>query len=191
MHVPPAPNFPWEPPSGPVRVALMFLLVFAWGAPASAQQQAGDRELQLTGSVLAVTGQEEDSQALALLQAKVGYFLTDRVEIGAFPSLTYTRVTVRTPAGDVQDSSTRLGFGAFGTYSFLAADAMTVPYLGGQAYRIDITNSEAQTWVGANAGLKYYFNRNMAFDMGGNALLGTGDAGGVLILFQFGLSYLF
>jgi hypothetical protein len=182
------------PTRRPARIALFLLLsllaLLASGAPASAQQQAGDRELQLTGSFLAVTGQDEASQSLAIVQAKVGYFVTDRVEIGAFPSLTYTRVTVQTPAGELEDSRTRVGFGAFSTYSFLAADAMTVPYVGAQAYRIDITDSEAQTWLGANAGLKYYFNRNMAFDMGGNALLGTGDAGGVLILFQFGLSYL-
>jgi hypothetical protein len=172
-------------------LVLLPLLFLAWSLPVSAQQQAGDRELQLTGSVLAVTGQDEESQSLAILQAKVGYFLTDRVEIGAFPSLTYTRVTVQSPFGPIEDSRTRVGFGAFSTYSFLAADAMTVPYVGVQGYRIDITDSEAQTWFGANAGLKYYFSRNMAFDMGGNALLGTGDAGGVLILFQFGLSYLF
>lgn len=176
------------------RIALLFLLLLVSlvrQAPLAAQQQAGDRELQLSGSLLAVTGEEGRSEALALVQAKVGFFVTDRVEIGAFPSLSYTRVTLDTPAGELRDSDTRIGFGAFGTYSFLAEDAMTVPYLGGQIYKIDLNDSEAQTWVGANAGMKFYFNRNMAFDAGGNALLGTGDAGGVLILVQFGLSYLF
>ena len=174
------------------RTALLLLLVsLAWYAPLAAQQQAGDREVQLSGSVLASAGEEGGSQALAIVQAKVGYFVTDRVQLGAFPTLSYTRVTVETAGGELRASDTRLGFGAFGTYSFLAADAMTVPYVGGQIYKIDLTDSEAQTWVGANAGLKYYFNRNMAFDAGGNALLGTGDAGGILVLFQFGLSYLF
>jgi len=182
------PRTPRRPAPTPVLL-LLFVLVLA--SPSAAQQQAGDRELQLTGSLLASSGEEGGSQALAIVQAKVGYFFTDRVQLGAFPTLSYTRVTVETPAGELRASDTRLGLGGFATYSFLAEDAMTVPYVGAQVYRIDMTNPEAQTWAGANAGLKYYFNRNMAFDVGGNALLGTGDAGGVLLLFQFGLSYLF
>jgi hypothetical protein len=179
------------PSTSPRPLLLLLVLTLAWQAPLAAQQQAGDREVQLNGSVLASAGEEGGSQALAIVQAKVGYFVTDRVQLGAFPTLSYTRVTVETAAGQLRASDTRLGFGAFGTYSFLAEDAMTVPYVGGQIYKIDLADSEAQTWVGANAGLKYYFNRNMAFDAGGNALLGTGDAGGILVLFQFGLSYLF
>lgn len=179
------------PSTSPRPILLLLVLTLAWQAPLAAQQQAGDREVQLSGSVLASAGEEGGSQALAIVQAKVGYFVTDRVQLGAFPTLSYTRVTVETAGGELRASDTRLGFGAFGTYSFLAEDAMTVPYVGGQIYKIDLTDSEAQTWVGANAGLKYYFNRNMAFDAGGNALLGTGDAGGILVLFQFGLSYLF
>ncbi len=162
--------------------------------PVGAQQEAGDFEIQLGGSFHSVMGQDDVSTTTGILLAKGGYFLTDRVEVGAFPSLTFVRTTFRDASwagGDEETvSDTKLGLGAFVTYSFLAADARTVPYLGGQFYRIDVTDEDEVGWIGGKGGFKYYLNPRAAFDVGGNLLFGLGDAGGTLLLFQFGLSFL-
>lgn len=166
-------------------LALLFLLQ---AAPASvqAQQAQGDVELQFSGSLLSTMGQEGRSFTSGMIQTKVGYFVTDRLELGAFPSFLVNRVRV----GDQTATDTRFGMGIFSTYSFLAEDAVTVPYVGAQAYRIDLTDDDERGWVGGNAGLKFYISRRTAFDVGGNVLLGLGDAGGTLVLFQVGLSFL-
>ena len=151
-----------------------------------AQQAQGDVELQFSGSLLSTVGQEGRSFTSGMLQTKLGYFISDRVEVGAFPSLLVNRTRV----GQQTTTDTRLGMGVFSTYSFLAEDATTVPYVGGQAYRIDLTDDDETGWVGGNAGVKFYFSPRAAFDVGGNVLVGLGDAGGTLVLFQVGLSFL-
>lgn len=170
--------------------ALVLILLAALCAPLEAQQQQGDTELAFSGSILTTVGQENVSTTSGIVQAKVGYFVSDRVELGVFPSLRFTETTVETQIGEEEFSETDLGVGAFGTYSFLAEDAMTVPYVGGQFYRIDVTNEDETGWLGVNGGVKIYVNRNTAFDMGGNYLVGLGQSDGALMLFQVGLNFL-
>lgn len=173
--------------------ALILLVGGAWHAPVQAQQQQGDLELQFSGSVFSTVGREGGSLTAGLVQSKVGYFVSDRVQVGAFPSLVFSRATVETaglPGGSETVSDTRFGMGVFGRYSFLAEDASTVPYLGGQLYRIDLTDEDETGWAGVNAGVKLYLNRTTAFDMGGNFLVGLGQSDGSLVLFQVGLDFL-
>ncbi len=194
--VPPA-FFP--APSGAFQSAVMVVLLGlsmaiapgAGFAGLAAQQEQGDVELQLVASFLSTVGQDDRSFSTGILQAKGGYFLTDRVEVGAFPSVVFTRTRVRVGGVWLEESETKIGFGVFSTYSFLAADAATVPYLGGQFYRIDLTDDDETGWAGVSAGFKHYLSRSTAVDVGGDALHGLGDGGGMLILFRVGLSFLF
>lgn len=172
-------------------LGFVILLATTTTLPLEAQQEAGDFELQLTGSLLSVVGQDDLSTTSGIIQAKAGIFLTDRVEVGGFPSLTFTRTTVRFDGlPDETVTESKFGMGVFGTYSFLAADASTVPYLGVQLYRIDLTDEDETGWAGVNGGFKFYMSRSTAFDVGGNALFGLGSQGGTLLLFQIGLSHL-
>ncbi|TVP56433.1 MAG: hypothetical protein EA351_07890 [Gemmatimonadales bacterium] len=176
-----------------IRTALLFLLSLVLvpaTSPLQGQQQQGDKELQFSASFLSTVGQEGVSASFAMVQAKGGYFLTDRIEIGAFPSLVYASSRVEVLGQWQSVSDTKLGMGVFTSYSFLADDAMTVPYVGAQFYRMDLTDDDETGWIGANAGVKFYLNRSTAFDVGGNYLVGLGDMGGALILFQVGLSFL-
>ncbi|TVP78433.1 MAG: hypothetical protein EA352_02085 [Gemmatimonadales bacterium] len=186
------------PRSSPTRrlsgclACLLALLV--WGPGVSsleAQQVQGDVELQLTASLLSTVGTDRASFASAIVQAKGGYFVTERVQVGAFPSLLYGRTEVEVGGQWIRESDTRLGMGLFANYSFLAEDAMTVPYVGGQFYRIDLTDSDETGWLGVSGGVKVYLSRSLALDMGGNYLVGLGDGGGALVLFQTGLGVLF
>jgi hypothetical protein len=172
-----------------IRIAITLVVLLSWQAPLSAQQERGDVELQFSGLVLSTVGQELSTTS-GIFQAKTGYFFTDRVELGVFPSLLFSQTRVQVAGGRQTVSETKVGFGVFGVYSFLAADATTVPYLGAQFYRIDLTDEDETGWAGVNGGLKFYITRNTAFDVGANYLLGLGDAGGALILFQVGLSFL-
>lgn len=164
------------------RLAFL-LLAFLLTSPAAAQQEEGDTELEFTGSLITTVGADETS-GIGIIQSKLGQFVTDRWELGAFPSL-----EVRFGGGT---SDTKLGAGLFAVYSFLRADAMTVPYLGASYYKSDLTESfEANdSWMGVNAGLKFYVSPEVAFDVGGNYHIGLqGQEGGLFIL-QAGLSFL-
>lgn len=175
----------WIVLAGAMTVALM-----ASPGALVAQQAQGDIEVQFTASVFSTVGQDEVSRTTALLQAKGGYFITGRIEVGAFPSLVLDRTRIRTGGVWQTDSETKVGFGVFSNYSFLMEDARTVPYLGAQFYRIDLQNEDEGGWLGATGGFKLYLNRNMAIDLGGNYLVGVGDSQGALILFQAGVSVL-
>lgn len=156
----------------------------------TAQQQQGDIDLQLSGSVLTTVGQEGASVSSALVQARGSYFVTDRLALGAFPSLVHARSETEVAGVWREVSETKVGLGFFANYSFLSDDAVTVPYLGAQFYRIDVTDENESGWIGANGGLRFYINRSTAFDVGGNYLIGLGDRGGALVLMQFGLGFL-
>lgn len=176
-----------------IRLALTLALgglVLASPLDLHAQQQQGDVELQLSGSVLTTVGRDGASLSSGLVHAKGGYFVTDRLELGAFPSLVFARTEVEVAGIREEDSETKFGVGFFANYSFLADDATTVPYLGAQFYRIDVTDEDESGWIGANGGLRFYINRSTSFDVGGNYLIGLGDRGGSLMLLQFGLGFL-
>jgi hypothetical protein len=147
---------------------------------AAAQQQAGDIELQFSGTYFTTVGTDE-SFTSGIIQGKGSYFFTDRVELGAFPSLTISTF------GSTTDYS--LGLGVFGSYSFLMEDATTVPYLGFQWWKQDLDADV--DWVGLNAGLKFFLSPQVALDLGANYLTDTSDTSRGLFLVQTGLSFLF
>ncbi len=173
-----------------VRAGLALALLVGAPAPVQAQQQQGDLEFRFSGSVFSTVGQEGGSFTAGIVQASGSYFVSDRVQVGAFPSLVFSRTEVELPGGEDVTSDTRLGLGLFGKYSFLAEDATTVPYVGAQLYRIDLTNENETGWAGLTGGVKLYLDRTTALDLGANVLAGIGQSDGTLVLFEFGLNFL-
>ena len=171
-----------------MKTLLSCLIVVLLFAPSMllAQQQQGDLELGFQGFYFADT---EGFFSLGTIQGKIGQFFTDNLEVGISPSLSIT--TISTGTGDSETSST-FGAGAFLTYSFLSENATTVPYFGGQYYKSDFSDDEDSGSAGINAGVKFYFTKKAAFDISGNYLFSLNEnAEGGLILFSFGLSFLF
>jgi len=166
-----------------ISLAVIFLFVPLLLTPgsAAAQQQAGDIELQFTGTYFTTVGTDA-SFTSGFIQGKGSAFFTDRVELGAFPSLGITSF-----GSGVTDYS--LGLGVFGSYSFLMEDATTVPYLGFQWWKQDL--DEDVSWLGVNAGLKFFLSPQVALDLGANYLTDTSDTSRGLVLVQTGLSFLF
>lgn len=160
---------------------LLLLSAIVATIPAAAQQEEGDIELELTGTLITSVSAEEAS-GMGMMQAKVGRFVTDRWELGAFPSL-----EVRFGEGT---TDTRIGAGLFATYSYLQPDAKTAPYVGASYYKGDASSGfDAQdSWLGLNGGMKFYFNSRMAFDMGVDYLFALQGQEGQLFIFRTGLS---
>lgn len=160
---------------------LLLLFALVASSPTAAQQEEGDTELELTGTVITSVGAAETS-GMGMMQAKVGRFVTDRWELGAFPSL-----EVRFGEGT---TDTRIGAGLFATYSYLQPNARTVPYAGASYYKGDAsTGFDARdSWFGLNGGMKVYFNPRMAFDMGIDYLFALQGQEGQLFIFRTGLS---
>jgi hypothetical protein len=70
-------------------------------------------------------------------------------------------------------------------------NAKAVPYLGAQYFKNDFSDSEDKGSIGINAGLKYFFAKKTALDIGGNYLFTLNkDQEGGLLLFAVGLSFL-
>lgn len=164
---------------------LILALALLAATPAQAQQQQGDIEAQFAGSIFSTVGTDAATFTAGIVQAKLGYFLTDRLEVGGYPSLTISTVSV---FGIPQTDAT-FGLGAFIVYSFLANDATTVPYLGAQYLQLDVS-AESRGNAGINGGVKFFLNRRTAFDVSGNYLFSLDEGGPGLILMQVGLSFL-
>jgi hypothetical protein len=170
------------------------LLLFA--AVGFAQQQRGDIELQFQAMYYTTIGSDYQ-MGMGNISAKIGPYITDNLQIGIGPTLsimTSTSATYDYTTRQIKyesDTKTTFGSTAFFVYSFLMKGAKAVPYLGGQYFKSDFSDSDDKGSVGVNAGLKYFFGRKTALDFSGNYLftLNEGQDGGVL-LFAVGLSFL-
>lgn len=173
------------------------------------QQQKGDIELQLGGSMLTRTNityydeltsyynpitnqttyyQEEHNDGVEFYATFIltfGVFMTDNLEWGISPTISLSSPVGRRSVQDTYGGSTFL------TYSFLTKGSTSVPYLGSRYYKSDFSNSNDNGALGLNAGNKFYISDKTAFDVNGNYLfsLNSGSSSGILF-FQFGISFL-
>jgi hypothetical protein len=163
----------------PLFSALLLCLLVP--STASAQQEAGDIELQLSGSAFTTT---ESSFTIVNTNAKLGKYFTRALEFGVTTSLNAT-------FSENTDASYSGTAGGFVNYSFLSGDATTVPYLGAQySKNLDSGFDQNKGSAGINGGFKFYINRRTAFDLGGNYLFPLEEASSGIILFQFGISFI-
>ena len=190
-------------------VSLISILLLT-GVTSYGQQQKGDTELGFYGMYFTSTGKSDFKVSTGNIAVTYGNFFTDHLEIAVSPTLSIITTTSTTPVTDYvidpitglphytttfetsSTTKTTFGIGIYLTYSFLAKDAKTVPYLGVILYRPDYSNSDDHGAAGINAGAKYFFSRKTAMDLKGNYLfsLNKGQTGGQL-LFTIGLSFLF
>lgn len=129
--------------------AIVFLMIALAAVPAAAQQQEGDSELQLQGTLSISTGDAEDNGAVSV---NWGRFFTDRQEIGV------TAFTVFTE--DVSGYA-----GPF--YRYNLASGTTVPYVGASAAAGFGDFSSGDALVNLEGGVRWFLARNMAFTLGG------------------------
>lgn len=157
-------------------------------SPTFAQQEAGDTELQLSGSATTQSFELLDETIRTTTvntNVKAGQYFTRELQLGVTASV---NAVFQSNRDDAQYNGRG---GAFANYSFLTEDATRVPYLGGQYSKNLNTSFEDDSGsAGVNGGVKFYLNRRTAFDVGANYLFPLEDTGNGLWLFQFGISYI-
>lgn len=166
-----------------LRMVFPILLLGLFTIPVFAQQEKGDKELQLQGLIQVQFG---DSKAAAGdLFINFGYFFTDRQEAGIG-----TNVGI---SGSSDNVDFQAGLTAFYRYHFARKKGNLQPYVGVDFFAFDLT-SAARTdliYVRPNIGVKYFFKKNAAFDINSGYGFAVKDAGNGIADTRLGLSYIF
>jgi len=179
------------------RTLFLLILIGTSGFLTSsrAQQEAGDVELGVQGSISTAVGTDA-SFTFGSILGKIGPYLTDNFQLGFGPTITVISVETTTfdpiTLTSQTSSETNATFGTtvFLSYSFLT-QSNTVPYLGTTYYKRDLSDSDDSGQMGLTFGLKFFLTAKAAFDINGNYLFALDEAteGGSLY-FGFGLNFI-
>lgn len=135
------------------RLLGLLIVALATALPAAAQQQEGDSELQLQGSLNLATS--SDFEHSGSVHVTYGRFFTDRQEWGL------------TVSGGFQQDGDVAGFGGpFYRYNFSTGDV--VPFVGGAlgaAFGEGAFGDGAQ--LQAEGGVRFFLDRSKAFTVAG------------------------
>lgn len=134
---------------GLLLVAVLVLASF----PAAAQQQSGDSELQLQGSL--ALGLKGDTPDNGTVYVNYGRFLTNRQELGGSVSVFL-----------VGDSEIEGYGGPFYRYNF--STGKTVPYVGASVAGSIGDYSAGNFLLTVEGGVRWFLERNMAFTLAAN-----------------------
>jgi len=148
-----------------------------------AQQQKGDLSIQFSGNYI--------QQKIKLdkftqrygggnIFLKIGKYFTTNLEMGVKPNLNFSLVPkfVTNKSGEItqikNDFSTNVGFGIYGTYSFLSNDGKMLPYAGAEISYAPF-GKEQTVNLGPYAGLKYFVTERINVDANLSFLLNLGS----------------
>lgn len=125
-----------------MKRGLMLLSVvgLALAGVANASVQQGDTELDLLGGFETVNGHNGGDLDNLFVESRLGYFLTDNVQVGGLVAADWTQEEVT--GGD--NETTAYSLGGFANYHFMPTNQW-VPYVGG---RIAWTYAETDPAVG-------------------------------------------
>ncbi len=148
------------------------LIVFflATGA-AFAQQEKGDMQIQAQGAYYNIAGSDNGTIFL-----NVSRFITNNVEIGISPVITFTPVT------------TSVNLALFGKYSFLTPDAKLVPYVGAGVSIFNLGEDFASTGFTISGGTRYFLTEKVNIDLSANMAFTEGTSSFIVLA---GLGYIF
>ncbi len=147
------------------------------------QQQKGDLSLQFSGNYYSqryTIRDEETRFGFGNIYVKLGKYFTPNVELGVKPNVSFFLFTETTPASGSEPKksetvfNTDIGFGLYGTYSFLTKDGKFLPYVGAELNYAPI-NSEATINLGPYAGVKYFVTERVNIDANLSFLLNLGS----------------
>jgi outer membrane protein W len=150
---------------------------------AFAQQQKGDLSIQFSGNYYqqrVVLDNKNYRFGLGNIYLKVGKYFTDNVELGLKPNAAFSLATeVETSkSGEVTKTksklTTNLGFGIYGTYSFLTANGKFLPYAGAELAYAPIEDEQAIN-LGPYAGVKYFVTERINVDANLSWLMNLGS----------------
>jgi hypothetical protein len=165
-----------------MRTRLIAIILFVLAGQAMAQVEKGDLIVAVNGS-FSKTG---DYSTFGLINAKIGRFLTQNVEMGIKPQLQFG------------DGFTGTGLGVYGTYNFLTSNGKLMPYLGAELSMFTQTPEEGdsfdQTDAGLYAGTKLFMTEVVNVDFGLNIssnLTNSADIDlGTTVMFNIGIGFI-
>jgi outer membrane protein W len=135
-------------------------------AHARAQARKGDKEIQLSGNTFTVISSGA-SETVGQFQFGVGYFLTDRLEVGISPIVSITSGSDGMGGTNVTGD---LGLSTKVQFFFGEKSAKIKPYVGAsyivRSFKTQGDSSLADNmYVGGNGGFKNYFTERAALDV--------------------------
>ena len=149
--------------------------------PTFAQQEKGDKEVQLNGFIFATTGDQKIANGN--IGVGLGYFITAKNEIGFGTDLTITR-----GGGDFSFDA---GVRGFYRYNFAKSGKKAYPYIDLSMFIEDVKNAGDSTIALPSFGFKYFFKKNAAFDMNFGYGFLVKEPGQGAIIGRFGLAFIF
>jgi hypothetical protein len=163
---------------------------------AFSQAVKGDQEILVNGSFYGKTG---DTGFFSLTGVfNYGVFVTDTLQVGGGPSITYTYYNYSNDYyfGDSSDSDLTVNLNFFIRQHFLKQGSKTVFYAGGEIYIFDAFASKEDSGMSFSEklylkpliGLKYYFAQKAAFDINVGYGFGLKKGTGGVITGTFGVS---
>jgi hypothetical protein len=123
----------------------------------------------------------DDPVNLTNITLRGGYYFTDHIEGGLSVSLTSMSIL-----GEKQSS---VGYGPYGVYNFLTADAKLLPYVGANFFHLDMDQEGVDpiNQIGAFGGAKYFLTEAVNVDASLNYTTWLGDIEGSSLLFNIGI----
>ena len=136
--------------------SLTLLMLLA--APLAAQQQHGDKEFSLGGSLTSLVPDQGDASLSGFVQLGLGYFMTRNLKLSVG-----TGINVTSAAESEVSTSGSVSYGL--AYYFGSEGRKTYPYIGAGGTSFFSSEPDAQPTTNASGyvGLQHFFSRNAAF----------------------------
>lgn len=177
------------------KLLLVAIMAVALCFETHGQQEKGDLAIQFSGNFYTQTvdlGATKEKFYSGNIYVKLGKFFTPNIELGVKPNLNITpEYDYKIVNNEIQVKKkldANLGFGVYGTYSFLTADAKMMPYAGAEISYVP-TGDESTINLGPYAGVKYFLTEKINVDANASYLMNLGstyetdaDIGGLLTI---------
>lgn len=160
----------------------LLLVTLAFPHTAQAQATQGDKEVLVQGSLISTLGDFGFTNATAVLG--LGYFVSNRLQIGVQPILSVTRSSGET--------TFTLGSQLKAQYYLGEDQAKVKPYFGGSFIINDFSDAGNSAFAAAVFGVKSYLTEKAALDINASYGFGVSAPSGTQLLQAFaGISYIF
>lgn len=144
-----------------VWLSFCVLLVLALlPQPAAAQAEKGDKEVIFNAFVFHIKPDAGSWFSTGTVLGSLGYYFTNKWQGGGGANVSIS-------GGAGTGTEVTFGFNGFVRYNFSTEGRKTVPYVGFDYFMFDADEPTNLSFFRPNAGVKYFFARNVALDFNG------------------------
>ncbi len=162
---------------------ILTLLALMISLTSFAQQQKGDLAIQFSGNYIQQKIRIDkftQRYGAGNIYLKIGKYFTTNLEMGVKPNLNFSLIPkfISNKSGEItqvkNDFQTNVGFGIYGTYSFLTNDGKLLPYAGAELSYAPL-GKEQTINLGPYAGAKYFVTERVNIDANLSFLMNLGS----------------